>query len=415
MKNKNITFQNLENLGIEVIKPLIASMGIYLVKNHNKNLKFAGLTRIKGVDKALKNESLTLRNLPSESLPNDTFYPDQWSLNSNEPGEIKVREAWKKTTGGQTPSGQDIVVAIVDSGFDHQHADLKKNLWTNVDEIPGNGIDDDGNGYIDDTHGWNAYLSNGNIKSSDHGSHVGGIIGAKGNNDLGITGLNWDVSLMPVSASSSKTSVILEGYGYVLKQKKLWLETNGKKGANVVVTNSSFGVDYADCSSEKYSLWNDIYNEMGKHGILSVAATANSNVDIDQVGDVPTGCSSDYIISVTNLTRKNTLSRYAGYGQESIDLAAPGSEIYSSIAGNDYDYMSGTSMATPHVAGAIALGHSYQKLSFEKRSQKFPGKNALKMKESLLESIDKVSDLKGKIKTEGKLNLSRYLDSIHSL
>jgi subtilisin family serine protease len=181
----------------------------------------------------------------------------------------------------------------------------------------------------------------------------------RGGNDASqVTGINWNVKLMAVAASSSSTSVISTGYGYVLAQKTLWLQSGGTQGANVVSTNSSFGVDLANCSSGSYPVWNDLYNAMGGVGILSAGATANANYNVDTQGDVPTSCSSPWLVTVTNTTRTDTRNSSCGYGATTIDLGAPGTNVLSTYTGNSTSTLTGTSMATPHVAGAIAFLHS---------------------------------------------------------
>ena len=129
---------------------------------------------------------------------------------------------------------------------------------------------------------------------------MGNMGGATGNNNIDVVGINWDVDLMLISGSSSNTSTVIIAYSYALDNKILWNDTEGELGANIVVTNSSFGINYADCNSDPYPIWNDMYNTMGEAGILSVAATMNINANVDEQGDVPTGCNSDYLISVTN-------------------------------------------------------------------------------------------------------------------
>src|SRR5690606_25931214 len=211
-------------------------------------------------------------------------------------------------------------------------------------EIPGNGIDDDNNGYIDDINGWNPKTNSGNLGSGNyHATHVGGIISAKSDNSLQVAGVNWNVKLMSINGSSGNTSTVLAAYGYVLKQKKIYIETNGERGANVVATNSSFGVDRADCTSGSYPAWNDMYEEMGKAGILSAAATANAAWDIDSTGDVPTGCNSDYMFAVTNTDRNDKINRSAGWGLKTIDIGAQGTDILSLGTNNSVRSLTGTS------------------------------------------------------------------------
>src|SRR5690606_25953748 len=194
------------------------------------------------------------------TTPNDPSFNQQWALhNTGQSGgtvdaDIDAPEAWDITTGGITATGDSIVVAVVDGGFYLNHPDLKPNLFKNRQEIPNNGVDDDGNGYIDDFDGWNAYNNNGNLSSGDnHGTHVAGIIGAKGNNNAGVSGVNWNVKIMPIRGSSGTTSVVVAAYGYAAKMRKLYNQTNGAKGAFVVATNASFGVDFGNAAS--YHVW----------------------------------------------------------------------------------------------------------------------------------------------------------------
>lgn len=301
----------------------------------------------------------------------------------------------------------------MDAGVDKGHKDLVKNIWVNENEIPGNGLDDDQNGYIDDINGWNAFKNSGKNKKSAHGTHVAGIIGAQGNNKNQITGVNWNVKIMDVAAATARTSVVMIGYNYVLNQKKLWLSSKGKIGANIVATNSSFGVNQAQCNG-KYQVWNDIYEQMGQYGILSVVATANKKWDIDTVGDVPSGCSSDFIIAVTNSNQKDEINRSAGFGAKTIDLAAPGTNILSTVKNNRLGNKSGTSMATPIVAGAIALLYSLGDKEFDSLRQTDPAKAALRIKEVILKNVDKLNAFQDKTVSGGRLNLGKAAQALLS-
>jgi subtilisin family serine protease len=284
------------------------------------------------------------------------------------------------------------------------HTDLDDNLWVNIDEIPGNNIDDDNDGYVDDVNGWNAFNSNGNISSDGHGTHVAGIVGAEGNNGNMVAGVNWNVKLMIIEGSTGTTSIVLEAYGYVLDQRVLYNETNGAEGAFVVSTNSSFGIDFADCTSGSYPLWDEAYTAMGEAGILSAAATINANQNVDSIGDVPTGCTSDFLITVTNTTR-NDQKASAGYGIESIDLGAPGSSILSTYSNGSTSSLSGTSMATPHVAGAIGFFHAVMTASFSQFHKENPGEGTLVLKNMILDGTDEINALENITVSGGRLNL----------
>ena len=253
-----------------------------------------------------------LKNAPiaKRAIPNDDRFDELWNFVPSPVGaDVSAVKAWDIARGNF--SGRETVVAVIDGGVDIEHEDLADNIWNNQQEIPGNNVDDDNNGYVDDINGWNVYRNMGQIEKDNHGTHVAGIIGAKGNNQIGVTGINWKTKIMGISGASGDTITVLKAYNYVLKQKKLYLESNGSKGANIVATNSSFGIDYADCNSTEYTLWNDVYEELGKVGILNVVATINNEVNVDVEGDVPSGCDSEYVISVTNTNIDNEKYQFA--------------------------------------------------------------------------------------------------------
>ena len=321
---------------------------------------------------------------------------------------MESEKAWSKTQGGTTIYGDTIVVAVIDGGF-AQHDDLT--YFKNRHEIAGNNIDDDNNGYVDDVEGWNVYNNSGNVTNDYHGTHVSGIIGAIGNNSLGLVGVNWNVKVMSIQGSSTQESTVLKSYGYAYEMRKKYNETNGDSGAFVVSTNSSFGKDNGQPSN--YPLWCAFYDSLGSTGIISAGATANRAFDIDAVGDIPTACSSDYLMSVTNTTNQDLRNQGAAYGLTTIDLGAPGTNILSTVLSQDYDYSTGTSMATPQVAGAIALMYSNACDLFFSEYNYDDAAIALKMKELILESgVDSLADLQGKTVSGGRLNINKASHSI---
>ncbi len=335
--------------------------------------------------------------------PNDTEYGSQWNMFNDGTGggildaDIDGAEAWDLATGGVTNLGDTIVIAIVDDGFFLNHEDLS--FFKNYNEIPGNLIDDDGNGYVDDYDGWNSVDMNGEIPSFNHGTHVSGIAGAIGNNGIGVAGVNWNVKILPVRCQVIESQVIAS-YSYIFEMRELYDETNGEKGAFVVSTNSSFGIDFV--FPDDYPVWCAMYDSLGQLGILSAAATNNSLTNIDVVGDMPTGCTSDYLISVTNTDKADNLK--AAYGAINVDLGAPGSLIESTFPGNTYGVQTGTSMASPHVAGVVAL-------LFDAACDKFlndydfnPPSMSLLLKEYILSGVDPIEDLGGVCVSNGRLN-----------
>lgn len=334
-------------------------------------------------------------------IPNDPYFSQQWGMENDDDHDIDITSVWDYTTGGQTVNGDDIVVAVIDTGFDLNHDDI--NYFRNEHENRYNHQDDDGNNYVDDYYGWNAYNHSGVIQPTSHGTHVAGIIGASGNNAVGIAGVNWNVKILPVMGASEYESVVMEAYDYVLSMRTLYNVTNGEMGAFVVVANSSFGVDQGNI--DEYPLWDQMLDTMGSEGILSVGSTANQNFNVDVVGDIPSNCTSEYLIVVTSTNQNDEKVLRAGFGATSVDLGAPGANIMSCITNDGYNTMSGCSMSAGFVSGAIALLYSAASTEFMELVTTNPSQAAIMFKNCILSGVDPIPSLNGITTTGGRLNV----------
>jgi len=330
------------------------------------------------------------------TVPNDTRFSEQWNLNNagqtggTPHADINATEAWTTTTGSNS-----VIVAVVDSGIDYAHPDLAANIWTNTGEVAGNGLDDDHDGYIDDTRGWN-FVSSNNTPQDDrsHGTHVAGTIGAAGNNGNGVTGVCWQVRLMPLkfldSTGNGATSDAIAAINYARV-----------KGANII--NNSWGG-----SSFSQSL-KDAIDAAGNAGILNVCAAGNTDdfgtvYDRDVTPGYPASYGSDGIMGVASTDRNDNLSGFSSYGATTVHLAAPGSEILSTIPGDSYGTRNGTSMAAPHVSGIAALLKAYK-----------PALAAPDLKLILQASVDHLPSLEGKVITEGRANAATTLRNANDI
>ena len=299
-----------------------------------------------------------------EATPNDIRYGEQWAMkNTGQSGgvvgaDIDAEQAWNTTTGSR-----DVVVAVIDEGVDVSHQDLQANVWRNPGEIQGNGIDDDSNGYIDDVNGYDFFHNDATVYDGPgtnpdgspidaHGTHVAGTIGATGNNGLGVVGVNWQVSLMSLKflgPDGGTTADLLKALAYAKMMRDLWVSSGGTKGANIRVTNNSYGGgSYSQAES-------DAIQVIGASGILFVAAAGNEAQDHNIIPSFPASYNLPNVISVAATDRSDNLSGFSNRGSRTVHLGAPGSSILSTTPGNTYSSYSGTSMASPHVAGTAAL------------------------------------------------------------
>jgi serine protease len=359
------------------------------------------------------------RYISNRATPNDPDFGKQWQYkNDGASGgivgaDLDIERAWDISTGGNTSFGDTIVICVIDDGINGMHPDIAENIWINRHEIPSNGIDDDGNGFVDDYKGWNITSKNDNTwTGGSHGTPVAGIIGASGNNGKGVTGTNWRVKLLPVNYGLATEASALSSYEYAYVQRKLYNTTKGGKGAYIVATNASWGVD--NLQAEEAPLWCALFDSLGSIGILNCGATTNSNTDVDSRGDMPTTCTSEYLISVTNMTREDVKLSSAGYGKKSIDLGSYGHQVFT-LTRNDYGTFGGTSAATPHVTGVIGLIYATQCTVFQNLAKSDPAKAALVAKDMLLHGVLPNASMAGISTTNGKLNAYRTLKNTLSL
>ncbi|TNF28071.1 MAG: T9SS type A sorting domain-containing protein [Bacteroidetes bacterium] len=351
-----------------------------------------------------------------DTVPNDPQFGQQWwhvntgQNNGTADADIDSEQAWDITTGGVTALGDTIVVCVVDDGGDLDHLDLRANNWVNYHEIPNNNIDDDNNGYVDDYYGWNPVDDNDNVDGGSHGVSVAGMIGAVGNNGTGVSGVNWHVKIMNMTYGNiNQEANVVEAYTYPLVMRRLYEQTGGQKGAFVVATNSSWGIDNADPLDAP--IWCAFYDTLGQAGILSAGATANNNVNIDVVGDLPTGCASEYMISVT-ATNNDDVRTFSGYGATTVDLGAPGEDVRTTSGNGGYTTTSGTSFASPATAGAIALVYAAPCASLAAIAHANPALAAQMVRDAIFDGVDPVSNLTNECVTGGRLNTKGALDII---
>ncbi|MHC4125391.1 MAG: S8 family peptidase, partial [Planctomycetota bacterium] len=319
------------------------------------------------------------------TFPDDTRFDDLWGMhNTGQTGgtadaDIDAPEAWDIGTGSD-----EVVVAVIDTGVNYTHPDLAANMWTNEAEYNGTpGVDDDGNGYVDDIYGYD-FCNNDGDPMDDmfgiyHGTHCSGTIGGIGNNGEGVAGVNWNVRIMAVKFLDSG------GRGWY-SDAILAVEYATLMGANV--TNNSWG-------GTGYSQGlKDAFDAAGAAGMLSAAAAGNSNQNTDFSPHYPSSFDSESIISVMATDHSDNKASFSCYGPVSVDLGAPGVVILSCKGGGWYQYLSGTSMATPHVAGACALLWSMNSAMTNDE-----------VKDILLRTGDQIPALAGKCVSEGRLNL----------
>lgn len=338
-------------------------------------------------------------NKGNEPLGNFAAFNDPqvgriWAFDDASNNGVSVNKSYLSPLGTQK---DEIIVAVVDTGVDYNHEDLKNVMWKNTKEIANNGIDDDNNGYVDDIFGIDTLTrdANGNatgdpMASHAHGTHVSGTIAAEQNNNTGIAGIADKAKIMairtvPDNADETDADVV-ESFLYAAK--------NGAK-----LINCSFGKKH----NEGGMIVNDTINHIGKtYGVLVFAAAGNDyGRNIDTTPAYPASFDSDYLLVVASTTKNGGLSWFSNIGPKSVDVAAPGSNVYSTMPGNAYGDMSGTSMATPTTVGVAAEVLSH-----------FPELGPLQLKKALMNGVTQVKSFKGKMVTGGRVDLYNSLQFV---
>ena len=331
-------------------------------------------------------------HLQSSVIPDDGRFIDMWALeNEGQTGgtvdaDIDASGAWDVHTG----SGS-LVIAVIDTGVNWQHPDLADNMWLNADEVPGDHIDNDGNGYVDDVYGYDFINRDSNpMDDMGHGTHVAGTIGAVGNNGLGVTGVNWDIQIMGLkflgSDGAGTTADAIEAINYAV--------ANGAQ-----ISNNSWGGDpYSQAMF-------DALEAAANAGHLFVTASGNGDmfgigINNDVSPFYPAGYEVSNVLAVAAVDHQDQLASFSNYGANSVDLAAPGVNILSTTYDGGYGQSSGTSMATPHVAGAAALVWDAH-----------PDWSYTEVVAQLLDTVDVLPGLQGVVASNGRLNLANALDN----
>ncbi|MCS6999042.1 MAG: S8 family serine peptidase, partial [Aquificaceae bacterium] len=322
---------------------------------------------------------------PNPLIPNDPRFGELWGMH-----KILAPQAWNSNTGSNT-----VIVAVLDTGIDYNHEDLNANMWRNPGETSCNdSVDNDNNGYVDDCHGINAINNSGDpMDNHGHGTHVAGTIGAVANNARGVAGVNWQVKLLACKFLGPQGGTLfdqVECINYVIALKD--------RGENIVAVNASYG----RIVSSPDQMERDAINRLRQNGILFVAAAGNEawNNDSPIRRAYPCSLSTelDNVVCVASTGKSNLLSPFSNYGANTVQVAAPGSAILSTLPNNGYEFRSGTSMAAPHVTGLAALIKAAN-----------PNFTYLNIKDRILSTVDQSPSLAGKVSTGGKINAYRAL------
>ncbi len=331
---------------------------------------------------------------------NDPYYTNGslWGMygDATSPANQYGSQAGEAWAAGNIGSNT-VWIGIIDEGYMYTHEDLSGNVGTNPGEVAGNGVDDDGNGYVDDVYGWDFASNNNTVfdgTGDDHGTHVAGTIGAVGGNSKGVVGVVWSVKLMNAKFLGSRGGTTANA----IKAVDYFTDLKLRHNLNLVATNNSWGG--GGYSQGLY----DAIERANQAGILFIAAAGNSTNDNDANPSYPASYNNSNIIAVASIDSNGSLSSFSNWGATSVDLGAPGRGIYSTVPKSSrrriisaYASYSGTSMATPHVTGGAAL-----------YAASHPGASASQIKNAILNSVVPTSSLNGKTLTGGRLNVSGF-------
>ena len=373
LKNKNI-LQSQQLAGLEQsmranVKTILPINNLIVVTKPTIELQAAAISSLQeSPDVEYAEPNYIYR---ASKTPNDSMFSRLWGM-FNQPSnfDIGATKAWDIQTGNK-----DLVIAVIDTGVDYTHPDIAPNIWTNQAELNGKpGVDDDGNGFIDDIHGYNFDKNIGDSKDDHgHGTHCSGTIAGRGDNGIGVTGVVWQAKVMGVKFLSKDGGGSLEG---AIKS----IDYATKMGAKIM-SNSWGGGGFSQALKE-------VIETTHKNGVLFVAAAGNETNNNDAKPSYPASYDVPNVISVAAVDKNGKLASFSNYGKRSVHVAAPGVDIVSTVINGKYDTYSGTSMATPHVSGIAALVWS-----------EFPNMTNLELKDRILKTAQPAASLRGKVQT----------------
>jgi subtilisin family serine protease len=315
------------------------------------------------------------------AISDDPYVGKQWAH-----AMVDTAGAWKVSRG------RDVLVAVLDTGIDYTHPDLAPNMWKNPGEVAGNGVDDDGDGFVDDVYGWNFVSDNNKPMADDdhyHGTHVAGTIGAVADNGIGVAGHAPNVKLMALKFLGK------DGSGYT---------SDAVKGVLYAVAHHAQVINNSWGGASRSQALSDAIDKARAAGIFFVVAAGNEGVNNDKVNSYPTNYPQDNLVRVAASDSSDKLASFSNYGAKTVDLAAPGVTIYSTKNGATYQNLSGTSMATPLISGVIATMISAR-----------PDLDYQQIKGTLLSNVDVKAAYRGKVAWNGRVNAGKALRALASL